>query len=306
MFPTPFRSRGNKTNVAASAALALLAALAANAFAGPPVAPMARVTEGASNNPAQFVGKSAVNYPMVQIAIENRSATEPILLRGATLSASGTGNEVAAIIANGVALYHDANNNGDADLGAMPETMLGGATAFAANDGTVSFAFAGAPLEIAPGATGNIVAVYNLNGSATVGQTFRLSLGSAAHLDLIGKTTMLPATIAGPPVLGIEKAVGQGKLLLNALPDLNNTIPAFLPTHPYNSGIRLQIDNTYDERVSLRSINVKVTGPADETQIIAPNGVRFQIATLSTQLPSATFPFLAEASMPSNNGVARR
>src|SRR5690606_25073804 len=174
---------------------------------------------------------------------------------------------------------------------------------FSADNGLLFFDFSAAPVEIAPGATSNFVCVYNLNGTASPGQTFRLSATSAAAFDIIGKDTMDPATINGPPVQGLTKVVGQGKLLLNALSDLNNTLPAFLPNAPYASAIRFKIDNTPDERVELMSVAVKAEGPADDAAVIAENGVRFLVANSASALPSDMFEFLAEGSINEDNGA---
>jgi hypothetical protein len=285
-------------------ALVLVAAL--GMAAGPAAAqgPSIRVTEGADNNPAEFIGRAAVNYPMLQVAIENRDLNEPVSTRGLTLTASGTGDEVAAISVGGVKLYLDADADGEADE--AEETQLGASTSFSANDGTVTFDFSGAPVVIQPGMTANFICVYNLNGSATPGQTFRLDLASSAGLVAVGANNGLAAVVSGPPVAGLAKEVGQGKLLLNALADLNNTPQAFFPTYAFNSGIRFKIDNTLDERVALTSISVEVAGSADDAALIATNGVRLQIVPTATTLPIVDDPdvILGEASISGDDGVA--
>jgi len=284
-----------------------LATLVLTLFAAVAMAqnPPIRVTEGPKNNAAEFIGRSAANYPMIQVAIQNQSLTESVLVRQLRFTASGTGSETAALVASGVRLYEDINGNGEADItGATPERQLGTSATYSADNGTVNFDFTANPLVVGATSTGYVVLVYNLNGSATTGQTFKTNVQANADVNAVGQSTLNAATITGLPAVGLSKAVGQGKLILNALPDLNNTAVAFLPNNQYNSAIRLQIDNTGDERVAIASIRVNVTGTADDGLVISSGGIGLQNVLAIDALPNGSVPVLGATSISGNNGTA--
>lgn len=296
-----FRKRIAGIEILAAAALAALWAFSAAPASGQsPV----RITEGAANNPAQYMGKQAANYPMLQVALQNLGAAA-VELCAVRIQAEGSLDELTAIAPDGVRLVHDANGDGEAGADPAVERVLGTGQ-FSEDNGTILFDFTGAPLALAGQASTNLVVTWSLAGVAETGQTARVFLAEEASVVMVTPSTGLPVQFqeGAFPVNGIQKEIGQGVFTVRALPDsVNASIPPyFIAGLPRSEGVRLQLENSLDERLALRRLVIGCSGTADESLITLENGIEYvPLAASNTTLTPAA-PALAAGTIARDNG----
>jgi len=267
--------------------------------------PSVRLTEGPKNNQAEFMGRAAVDYPMLQVALQNQS-TQALELRRIGFAASGTIDDVADINANGVRLVLDANGDGELTAG---ETVLGAGN-FGSNNGGISFDLSGAPVAIAANATANVLVIVGLDqkASASLEETFQVSLPAVGDIDLRAQATQVQAQfqVNAFPVAGLVKRIGNGALSVTVEPDSANskTIPYFLAGYQRTEGIRLKLSNSLDERVAIDTITVATAGSANDALIFATNGIQYvPLAARDSDLTQA-LQSLASATVSADNGTA--
>ncbi|MEQ8818892.1 MAG: hypothetical protein RLY93_01510 [Sumerlaeia bacterium] len=270
----------------------------------------ARITEGPKNNEAQFMGKSANDYPVLQVAIQNLETERTLTVTRMVFQASGTGNEATALETDGAWLIHDEDGDGELKRGAdgLPAEPVLGMTDYAADDGTVAFTFD--PVEIEPGKSKNFTLLYNMNGSATKDQTFRVSLAAREDVTAGVKDTIDPVEFQDGafPVLGLQKTIGNGTITITVLPDDRETIPYFMAGSPKSEAFRIRFENSREERGLLRGFSVTASGPLDEGLVSVVDGLRFlKLKDASTDLPGdlvTSKDVLSTATLSEDNGTA--
>jgi MYXO-CTERM domain-containing protein len=145
---------------------------------------------------------TASAVPMIQLALT--AAAEAVEIGRLRVRASGTGDEPLHVAR--VRLWRDANQNGLVDAG---DVALGSPSSFASDDGELVFAF---PVETIPvSATRAWLVTYDLAGTASGGETFRLSVPDAASLDARGADSGAPIVATGAfPLVGVTRAMLGG------------------------------------------------------------------------------------------------
>ena len=136
------------------------------------------VQAGSQNPAAGNVLNDAAGVAMVQLNISSGSAGA-VDVDSITLNASGSGDDSTEITTpGGVKLYVDANSNGAYDAG-TDTVQLGSSTEYSADNGTVTFS--GTPLRtLSAGSAENWIVVYDLDGTASDGNSFRASFNSGS------------------------------------------------------------------------------------------------------------------------------
>jgi hypothetical protein len=160
------------------------------------------VSAGTYNPGARSEANNATNVEVMQLKLQVGNV-EAVQVTSITFTASGTADDRSTAAggdmgANGVRLYKDNNNNGRYD--SSTDTQIGSSSNYSADNGTVTFS--GLTQNISAGGTVNWLLVYNLGGSASLGETFTTQLASSAGISVTGATSGNPITATGTPVPG--------------------------------------------------------------------------------------------------------
>jgi len=176
-----------------------------------------------SNNPgASNESAGAQNLVMLQLAL-SASSVENIDISSITFTADGSGHDRDDLNdpSNGVSLYNDVNNDGILDGG---DTQIDGQQTYSGDNGTVTFTTTGQTIDA--GTNENWLVVYDMDGSATDGETFRTGIYNASNISATGVTSTQSITANGPPVVGNFKTISSTGSLTLAL-GTNNPASAY-------------------------------------------------------------------------------
>ncbi|KAA3616963.1 MAG: T9SS C-terminal target domain-containing protein [Calditrichaeota bacterium] len=157
-----------------------------------------------SNNPsAGSELTSAQELEMLQMTL-SASSVENINVASITFTADGTADDLADLNGtnNGVSLYIDVDNDGILDGG---DTQIDVERTFSANDGTLTFTTTGEVINA--GQSENWLLVYDLDGSASVSETFRVGFYNPTDISATGATSSQSITPGGAPVVGNYKTI---------------------------------------------------------------------------------------------------
>ncbi len=113
-------------------------------------------------------------------------------------------------------MYRDLDNNGQLD---GTDTQIDVQQTYAANNGTVTFNTIGDTVEA--GTTVNWLVVYDLNGSGSEDETFRVGIYNAANLTLVGATSTQSISANGTPSVGNYKTISSTGSMTVAVGDHN-------------------------------------------------------------------------------------
>jgi hypothetical protein len=145
---------------------------------------------GPGNPLGGSIGASQLGVVMAQLRMT--ATLEPITVSSLTLSASGTGNDQAAISA--VRLWLDADQDGVLDI--VGDVALGLAQTYALDDGRVTINFA--PRTIAAGGREDLLVVYDLSGSASAGSSFAVSVTGGGDVTATAPSGIVPRALGTP------------------------------------------------------------------------------------------------------------
>jgi hypothetical protein len=158
------------------------------------------LSAGTYNPSASNEVTTTTNLTMLQLKISVTTGTESAKISAVKVTPSGTADDNADI--TNVRLVLDANNNGISDTG---DTIL--VTGTFTPDNTALTMTLGSPRTIAVAASENWLVVYNLDGSASAGETFAAQVAANADVTIVGAATTLAITPSGAPVAGGTKTI---------------------------------------------------------------------------------------------------
>ena len=210
------------------------------------------VSAGPRNPAGGSVGASDTSVPMVQVRLT--ADLEPITIDSVTFTASGDGNDISGVAA--AALYVDADADGALDP--VGDILLDGGRAYAANDGTVTFTFAGR--TIGAGGVEDWLLVYDLSGAAVAGDDFAVSLASGAAVSASAPSGELPG-VGGAPVTGGTRTV-LGTLVLSAAP--SDPAAATVQRTVSDIAVFAVRATAVKEAFTVTGVDVTVAGSADD------------------------------------------
>ena len=108
-------------------------------------------------------------------------------------------------------LYRDENSNGELDL--TVDSQIDGNASYSADNGTVAF-YSAVSETLAAGASENWLVVYDLTGTASAGETFRVKLSANSAIKAIGISGGdHAATVSGAPLSGNYKTITNAGVL---------------------------------------------------------------------------------------------
>jgi len=204
-----------------------------------------------TNNPAgSLESASATNLVMQQLAL-SASSVENIAVSSITFTADGTADDVTDL--TGVSLYRDLDNNGQLD---GTDTQIDVQQTYAANNGTVTFNTTGETVNA--GSTVNWLVVYDLNGSGSEGETFRVGIYTAANITLVGVTSAQSISAGGTPSVGNYKTISSTGSMTVAVGD-NNPASAYVDNENLANIEMLQFRLTTSSVEAVDIIDVTVT-----------------------------------------------
>ena len=162
-----------------------------------------------------------------------------------------------------VRLYRDQNADGVLDTG---DVFLGTQT-FAADPGVATFTISPS-LDVVPAGSVNLLAVYDLPGTAADNTTFRLRFASTADVGAVGATSGASATFGGGP-FPLAGALFTSRRSALALSAPTQVAPGEIVRNAQAvSMVRLRAAATGVEDVKLTSLTLRPDGAAtgDPTQ----------------------------------------
>lgn len=188
------------------------------------------------------------------------SPAEPVWIDSIVFVSRGTGNESTAV--DNVAIYRDRNASGTLDSG---EKLLDSGT-FKNDDGRIRFN--GFNQAIDHGEVKHYVVVYDFNGTANAGDTFRLVLADKDDVTSDGKDSGCPVTIRNLPTKGAEVVVGdtttpQDELVVS----LGENTPAARQVGPSDVGVELtqiKLELVSSNAIEVRSVRITASGDGDD------------------------------------------
>ncbi len=223
---------------------------------------------GTANPASSNEGNGETGIAMLQIQM-NASSAESLAVQSMTITSSGTIDESADVA--GVKLYRDVNNNGVFDP--TQDVQLGTTETFATDNGTVIFT--PSPAEIlTPSSSRNLLVVYDLNGTATAGETFRVSVLTNANVVVQGVESSQSAVVLGAPVNGNYMTI-QDIGSLSIYEGLNNPGNSNETANALNlEMLQINLAASSVENIRVDSLRFSAAGTAHDVTDIVNNGVR--------------------------------
>ncbi|MCU0722048.1 MAG: hypothetical protein MUC63_00260 [Planctomycetes bacterium] len=181
----------------------------------PAAAPSLALSAGAGAIPPANVGTAAQDLAVLRVVLSAGTA-EDVRVDALVLRASGTADD--SLDVSGGSLYAD---DGDGAFSAASDALVQGGMTFTADGGVMVFS----PARIVPaGASETWWAVLDLAGSASVGETLRVSVPDATYVAATALPSSSPVPATGLPLDGSVFTVGHEWTLLatagTAPPDL--------------------------------------------------------------------------------------
>ncbi len=210
------------------------------------------VGEGGANPISRNISTSASNEVILQVVLAT-STLEDATITQIDFDMSGTGDESSDL--SNARLYLDGDANGQLNL--EEDTQIGSTVTSFSDNGTLSFT--GISEVIAAGSAEHWIVVYNLNGSASNGDTFILDLSDNSKITVSGITT------SGAPVDGNTATVSAtGSLTLST--GTNNPLAKSISASESDLAmIQLNLAANATEDIDISSIGFKTDGTANES-----------------------------------------
>ncbi len=226
------------------------------------------LTTGANNPAAGTEAAGGQSIEMLQLSL-TASGVEDIEITSITFTADGTGDDLIDLndVNNGVSLYQDVNNNGQLD---GPDQQIDTESTFSANNGTVTFT---ATDTIDAGTSENWLVVYDLDGSASNGETFRVGIYTSGNITATGITSTNAITPSGFPVVGNYKtidAVGSLTLFTGA----NNPGAGIILEQFDFEMLQFRLATSSIEAIDIDDLTITHQGSASPAVDLLSNGVQ--------------------------------
>lgn len=209
---------------------------------------------------AIFMPSSSQKFPMLAFQVRNDpdARSETASITEFKFHAAGTLNDASSVDA--VQLYQDNSPRGKFD----PSDVLIASGAFSADDGTVLLNFSGAPIPLAINGTANFLVTFDLNGTATDGQTANISLQSRADMQIVGSVSLVNGSLIPTPFAGATRTIGQPRATM-VLETNQDKIPSIVaPGATDFPLLGFRITNGGDEDMLFKGVNLDFTGPLSE------------------------------------------
>lgn len=215
------------------------------------------IARGAQTPAATTVARDATDVPVLQLSLTG--VGETFAVGSIDLVAAGSVDDLGDIV--GATLLRDVDGSGTRTAG---DTVLAGPVVFSGDDGIVSFATP--TLNVAAGATVDVLVVVDLAGTAAGGTTLRLNLPAAANLGVTGFGGRLVSAVNGLP-LGSNTITVGGTLDVR----LGNASPIARVVRQNEAGIgALQLRLVADtEPVTVTSVTLHASGSGNDATGIA-------------------------------------
>ncbi|MFN7135653.1 MAG: hypothetical protein ACK4N5_26510, partial [Myxococcales bacterium] len=158
-----------------------------------------QIVTGVSNPGPSSESANVTDLSMLQFTL-TASTVEDITVSAVTVRAAGSGHDATGITS--VRLFADVDGDGLLSTG---DRALGGAQAYTADNGTVTFA--GLNETVVAGGRSDFIVVYNLSGSGLPGHSFSASITTGAAISAVGVTSrraIVPSGSAGGPTKTIQ------------------------------------------------------------------------------------------------------
>jgi uncharacterized UPF0146 family protein len=225
------------------------------------------LTTGSNNPSAGTEAANATSVEMLQLRL-TASGVENISVTGITLTASGSGDDLQDINGTGagISLYNDVNNDGILDGG---DTQFDIERTYSANDGTVTFSFSA---TIGASSSQNWLVVYDFDGDASIGETFRTGIFNAGQITSMGVSSASPITETGFPVVSNYKTISTVGSLSLSVGDYNPGTAEINAIDDYEM-LQFKLTASSIEDVEVNSFTVTHQGTGDAVNDIANNGV---------------------------------
>ncbi len=209
---------------------------------------------GSSNPSSGNIRNDNTNVPMLQFGLLPDSV-EDIQFSSVKITHEGSG--ATADIAD-VYVYRDENYNGIADGG---DVLIGQSNAWVGNELTIVF---GVPETITASTTERYLAVYDFNGTAVLDNTFRCTIASNRHLDIVGVDSLVPFGAQGSyPIAGGTMTVADRGTLAVDEGGNNPSAGKVLKDDPAAVMMQVEFQPDVIEDITVNTITLTHSGTGD-------------------------------------------
>lgn len=213
------------------------------------------------NTPEVIMAPGATAYEVARLDLKG-TPSEMVELRGITISASGTADDLFDLAALGVHLYH----------GAVHANNLITSGTFTMDNGTVTLTNFRQEVFLDKNAARDFRIAFTGSGSAQFDSTINMTI-HGLQLDAVGMSSNLPVTkiIPEDPYVAIPIRFGTGKLYVRAVDKDGYVLP--IPTLEPAKIQRLRFSASRTEDIRIEDLPVRAAGTANEPLILDSGAV---------------------------------
>ena len=214
---------------------------------------------GPQNPAPSNVSNDAADLAMLQVRFTT-SSPEQVRISSFRLTAGGSANDTVDIKSNGIRVYRDVNSNGVYDSGS--DVLVAQGTEYTADNGYIIFS--GVNHVIPAGSTEDWLVVYDLDSTATNGETFTVTM-SNSMITATGVSSGQSITVGGNTVSGGTKTVSSEGSLTIALGANTPAASTVSPGETNVAVMQVQLQASSAETLYVSSIKFKASGTGDDT-----------------------------------------
>ena len=223
---------------------------------------------GEDNPGTSNEGATESDLVMMQLHLAASSA-ETLYVDSVVVTTEGTIDDATDVSA--VRLYRDVNSNGALDL--VTDVQIDSNRTFSADNGTATFYLAVSE-TLAAGDSEDWLVVYDMNGTASSGETFRAKIAANAAVKAVGISGGdHAATVSGAPLTGSYKTVTTSGVLTLSEGGSNPGASAIDSTDQDVAMVQFSIAASSVEDIKIRGIGIRHTGTADPATDIKDNNI---------------------------------
>ena len=200
------------------------------------------------------------------------SAAETLLVDSVSFTADGTLDEGVDISA--VKIYRDLDDNGE--LGLTTDTQIDSSRTFTGDNGSVAFHLAVSE-TLAAGETANWLVVYDLSGTGSGGETFRVRVPTATNFVVKGIVDGVAdhdATVMGVPLNGSYKTITTTGALTLEVGSANPGASAIDSTDQNLEMVQFKVTASSVEDIQLLGLGVRHSGTATAATDVEENSIK--------------------------------
>jgi hypothetical protein len=206
-----------------------------------------------------FPGTQTVS--MLQLDLR-ASSVEALQFQSLTLKTSGSGNE--GIDITGASLYIDIDSDGKLDL--TIDTPL--ATNIMPVSDNRDLIFNGFSLILPPQSVTRLLVIYNFTATVTTPSDFLVTFQNDTDITAAGTVSNQAALVSGTPILGTKvnvRTVPVSQAAVVASGQALLPVP-FVPSATQTPVLRINLEETGGEAVTLRDLTLSSSGTGNEAQ----------------------------------------